>query len=54
MFTAKLEVKHRKNVPLIGKPLKLVGSRAGQGISESWAGSMTLKAGNFWRRATRC
>jgi acyl-coenzyme A thioesterase PaaI-like protein len=39
MFTAKLEVKFRKNVPL-GKPLKLVG-KAGKSKSksaEAWAG----------------
>lgn len=39
MFTAKLEVKYRKNVP-VGKPLKIVG-RAGRSRSrsaEAWAG----------------
>ena len=39
MFTAKLEVKYRKNVP-VGKPLKIVG-RAGRSKSKSaegWAG----------------
>ncbi len=39
MFTAKIEVKYRKNVP-IGKPLKIIG-RAGRSkgkTSESWAG----------------
>jgi acyl-coenzyme A thioesterase PaaI-like protein len=39
MFTAKLEVKYRKNVP-IGKPLKIVG-RAGKSktrSAEAWAG----------------
>jgi acyl-coenzyme A thioesterase PaaI-like protein len=39
MFTAKLEVKYRKNVP-IGKPLKIIG-RAGKSKSrsaEAWAG----------------
>ncbi len=39
MFTAKLEVKYRRNTP-VGQPLKLVG-RAGKErgrIAESWAG----------------
>lgn len=39
MFTAKLEVKYRRNVP-IGKPLKIIG-RAGKSRSmsaEAWAG----------------
>lgn len=39
MFTAKLEVKYRKNVP-IGKPLRIVG-KAGKikgRMAESWAG----------------
>lgn len=39
MFTAKLEVKYRKNVP-IGKPLKVIG-RAGRSktkSAEAWAG----------------
>ena len=39
LFTAKLEVKYRKNVPL-GKPLKIIG-RAGRSRSksaEAWAG----------------
>lgn len=39
MFTAKLEVKYRRNVP-IGRPLRLVG-RAGRSrgkTAESWAG----------------
>ena len=39
MFTAKLEVKYRKNVP-VGKPLKIIG-RAGKTKSrsaEAWAG----------------
>ena len=39
MFTAKLEIKYRKNVP-IGKPLKIIG-RAGKSRSrsaEAWAG----------------
>jgi len=48
MFTAKLEVKYRKNVP-IGKPLKLVG-KAGQdkGISaESWAGIYDVESGEL-------
>ena len=39
MFTAKLEVKYRKNVP-IGKPLKIIG-KAGKSrarSAEAWAG----------------
>jgi acyl-coenzyme A thioesterase PaaI-like protein len=39
MFTARLEVKYRKNVP-IGKPLKIIG-KAGRSkgkMAESWAG----------------
>ena len=39
MFTAKLEVKYRQNVP-VGKPLKIIG-RAGKAKSksaEAWAG----------------
>lgn len=39
MFTGKLEVKYRKNVP-IGKPLKIIG-RAGRSrgkMAEGWAG----------------
>jgi acyl-coenzyme A thioesterase PaaI-like protein len=39
MFTAKLEVKYRKNVP-IGKPLKIIG-KAGKSkgkTAEGWAG----------------
>jgi acyl-CoA thioesterase FadM len=39
MFTAKLEVKYRRNVP-IGKPLKIVG-KAGRDrgrSAEAWAG----------------
>lgn len=39
MFTAKLEVKYRRNVP-IGKPLKIVGKagKARSRAAESWAG----------------
>ena len=39
MFTAKLEVKYRKNVP-IGKPLKIIGKagRAKERSAEAWAG----------------
>jgi len=48
MFTAKLEVIYRKNVP-IGKPLRLVG-KAGQdrGISAaSWAGIYDAESGQL-------
>lgn len=39
MFTAKLEVKYRKNVP-IGKPLRIIGraGRAKSKTAEGWAG----------------
>ena len=39
MFTAKLEVKYRKNVP-VGKPLKIVGKalKAKTNSGEAWAG----------------
>ena len=39
MFTAKLEVKYRKNVP-IGKPLKLIGKavKVKSRSAEAWAG----------------
>ena len=39
MFTGKLEVKYRKNVP-IGKPLKIVGKavKNKRNLAESWAG----------------
>jgi len=39
MFTAKLEVKYRKNVP-IGKPLKIVGKgiKSKARSAEAWAG----------------
>ena len=39
MFTAKLEVKYRKNIP-VGKPLKIIG-KAGKDrgrMAESWSG----------------
>ena len=39
MFTAKIEVKYRKNIP-VGKPLKIIG-RAGKDrgrIAEGWSG----------------
>ena len=48
MFTAKLDVKYRKNVP-IGKPLKLVGL-AGQDkghSAESWAGIYDAESGEL-------
>ena len=39
MFTGKLEVKYRKNVP-IGKMLKLIGKagKSKRNIAEAWAG----------------
>jgi len=48
MFTAKLEVKYRRNVP-IGKPLRIVG-RAGQDkgrSAESWAGIYDTQSGEL-------
>lgn len=48
MFTARLEVKYRMNVP-IGKPLRLVG-RAGQDkgrSAESWAGIYDAESGEL-------
>lgn len=48
MFTAKLEVKYRRNVP-IGKPLRIVGrSGASKGRSaESWAGIYDARTGDL-------
>ena len=39
MFTGKLEVKYRRNVP-IGKPLKIIGKagRSKSKMAEGWAG----------------
>ena len=39
MFTGKIEVKYRKNVP-IGKPLKIIGKagKARSKMAEGWAG----------------
>lgn len=48
MFTAKLEVKYRKNVP-IGKPLKIVG-KAGKDkgrSAEGWAGIYDAETGEL-------
>ena len=48
MFTAKLEVKYRQNVP-IGKPLKIIG-RAGKSKSrsaEAWAGIYEAETGEL-------
>ena len=48
MFTAKLEVTYRKNVP-IGKPLRIVG-RAGQDkgrSAEAWAGIYDAESGDL-------
>lgn len=52
MFTGKLEVKYRKNVP-VGKPLKIVG-RAGKSrgkMAEGWAGIFN-EQGNLLAEAT--
>jgi acyl-coenzyme A thioesterase PaaI-like protein len=48
MFTAKLEVRYRRNVP-IGKPLKIVG-KAGKSKSrsaEAWAGIYEAETGEL-------
>jgi acyl-CoA thioesterase FadM len=53
MFTAKLEVKYRKNVP-IGKPLKIVG-KAGKSrarSSEAWAGIYDAATGELLAEGT--
>ncbi len=52
MFTAKLEIKYRKNVP-IGVPLKIVG-KAGKSRSKSaegWAGIYDLRTGELLAEA---
>jgi uncharacterized protein (TIGR00369 family) len=52
MFTAKMEVKYRKNVP-IGKPLKIIG-KAGKSrgkMAEGWAGIYD-EAGTLLAEAT--
>jgi acyl-coenzyme A thioesterase PaaI-like protein len=53
MFTAKLEVKYRKNVP-IGKTLKIVG-KAGKSKSrsaEAWAGIYEAETGELLAEGT--
>jgi acyl-coenzyme A thioesterase PaaI-like protein len=53
MFTAKLEVKYRKNVP-IGKPLKIIG-RAGRSkarSAEAWAGIYDAKTNELLAEGT--
>lgn len=52
MFTGKLEVKYRKNVP-IGKPLKIIG-RAGRErpkFVEAWAGIYDAETGDLLAEA---
>lgn len=52
MFTGKLEVKYRKNVP-IGKPLKIIG-RAGKDrkkFVEAWAGIFDDESGELLAEA---
>ncbi|MCA2002233.1 MAG: PaaI family thioesterase [Chloroflexi bacterium] len=48
MFTGKLEVKYRKNVP-IGKPLKIIGKavRSKRNLAESWAGIYDAESGEL-------
>ena len=53
MFTAKLEVKYRKNVP-IGKPLKIIG-KAGKSkarSAEAWAGIYEAETGELLAEGT--
>lgn len=53
MFTAKLEVKYRKNVPT-GKPLKIIG-RAGKSkgrSAEAWAGIYDAESGELLAEGT--
>jgi acyl-coenzyme A thioesterase PaaI-like protein len=53
MFTAKLEVKYRKNVP-IGKPLKIIG-RAGRSkarSAEAWAGIYDMETNELLAEGT--
>jgi len=53
MFTAKLEVKYRKNVP-IGKSLKIIG-RAGKSkarSAEAWAGIYDAETGELLAEGT--
>ena len=53
MFTARLEVKYRKNVP-IGKPLKIVGKagRAKSRSAEAWAGIYEAETGELLAEGT--
>lgn len=48
MFTAKLEVKYRKNVP-VGKPLKIVGKavKSKTRSAEAWAGIYDVGTGEL-------
>lgn len=53
LFTAKLEVKYRKNVP-VGKPLRIIG-RAGKSKSrsaEAWAGIYDAKTDELLAEGT--
>ena len=52
MFTGKMEVKYRKNVP-IGKPLKIIGKagKARSKMAEGWAGIYD-KGGTLLAEAT--
>src|SRR5512139_147782 len=52
MFTGKLEVKYRKNVP-IGVPLKIIGKagRMRTRFAESWAGIYDEKSGELLAEA---
>lgn len=53
MFTARLEVKYRKNVP-VGKPLKVIG-RAGKSrarSAEAWAGIYDAETGELLAEGT--
>jgi acyl-coenzyme A thioesterase PaaI-like protein len=53
MFTGKLEVRYRKNVP-VGKPLRILG-RAGKDrskMAESWAGIYDSQSGELLAEAS--
>jgi acyl-CoA thioesterase FadM len=53
MFTAKLEVKYRKNVP-IGIPLKIVGKaiKTKSRSAEAWAGIYDAETGELLAEGT--
>jgi acyl-coenzyme A thioesterase PaaI-like protein len=52
MFTGKLEIKYRKNVP-VGKKLKIVGKagKSKRNLAESWAGVYDMETGDLLAEA---